>query len=93
MERVLEEVQRAMDMRFDATLSSSVDDQPGLWIAAERWTKEGSNAGDGDGVALVITHANGFTKEVSGKSASSAWLLAACSKVQTLTYRRAGTRL
>jgi hypothetical protein len=40
----------------------------GLWIAGECWRREG-RGGKGEGVTLVVTHANGFTKEVGPKPA------------------------
>jgi hypothetical protein len=35
----------------------------GLWIAGECWRREGRGE-NGEGVTLIVTHANGFTKEV-----------------------------
>jgi len=39
-------------------------DLPGMWMAAERWK---FSEAQGDGVTIVICHANGFQKEVSIK--------------------------
>jgi hypothetical protein len=39
-------------------------------MAGERWRREGASEGV-EGVTLVVTHANGFHKEVS----SAAWVL------------------
>jgi hypothetical protein len=65
----MREVRGAITQRLDATMTYEGDGQPALWIAAERWArarqgdKDGKRAGQG--VSLVLTHANGFTKEVN----------------------------
>jgi len=62
--RATEELKRVTKARYYATRVKQEEkvDTPGLWIAAERWQREG---GKGDGLVLVCTHANGFHKEVS----------------------------
>lgn len=68
--RIMQEVKGAILQRLNATETYEGDGQPGLWIAVERWArslgKTGSSSGqmEGEGVTLVLTHANGFTKEV-----------------------------
>lgn len=62
LERVENSVKVAVDMRRRAKRVGAGDDTPGLYIAAERWKREG---GSDEGLVLVITHANGFNKEVS----------------------------
>lgn len=64
-ERIAKEVDVAAKKRINATLASDEQVQPGLWIAAERWQREAQSSSTGkNGVTLVLTHANGFTKEV-----------------------------
>ena len=46
-----------------ARADDGAKDQHGLWIAAEKWQR--TNTEGDDGLTLVMTHANGFTKEVS----------------------------
>jgi hypothetical protein len=69
----MREVKGAITQRLDATMTYEGDGQPALWAAAERWARpslrdgsETGQAGDQErrGVSLVLTHANGFTKEV-----------------------------
>lgn len=60
--RAAEETRLSLTARFDAgeRVGENREDQPGLWMAVERWRREGG----GEGLTLVLTHANGFTKEV-----------------------------
>lgn len=53
------EARECLRGRYDATRAQG--DEEGLYMAAERWVRDGSK---GEGVMLVVTHANGFTKEV-----------------------------
>lgn len=70
--RIMGEVKGAITQRLDATMTHEGDGQPALWVAAERWSRANSDSNvdkqeggrGGQGVSLVLTHANGFTKEV-----------------------------
>jgi len=64
-ERAVGEMKSLTTARYYATRVKEGEkvDRPGLWIAAEKWQREG---GTGDGLVLVCTHANGFHKEVCG---------------------------
>jgi hypothetical protein len=61
--RNLEEARECVRARFNAQPTNEDDTQPGLWIAGERWIRENSQR-DGKGLTLVLSAANGFTKEV-----------------------------
>lgn len=63
-QRNLEEARECVKARFGATITTKDNDtQSGLWIAGERWIRtEGER--DGEGLTLVLSAANGFTKEV-----------------------------
>jgi hypothetical protein len=63
-QRAKAETIAALTKRYDASEVGCDDtDQKGLWLAGERWARD--IPGDkGDGVTLVVTHANGFMKEV-----------------------------
>lgn len=50
----------------DANGGEQTDQAPvGLWIAADRWTRDGAQKSDQEGITLVVKHANGFSKEAS----------------------------
>ena len=58
--RALEESEVSLRIRYAA---AEEEGRPaGLWMAGERWRRVG---GEEEGLTLVFTHANGFTKEVS----------------------------
>jgi len=61
--RNLSEARECVIARFNATPTKE-DDQTGssLWIAGERWIREGGRKEGG--LTLVLSAANGFTKEV-----------------------------
>ena len=67
--RAIKEAESCLTGRYDADKGVKVGDEPGLWMAGERWKRdapgtEGEGEGEGEGLTLVFTHANGFTKEV-----------------------------
>jgi hypothetical protein len=65
--RNLDEAKACVRARLDA--SPSEDEGGMLWVAGERWIrdrKEGQEGGEG--LTLVVSAANGFTKEVSSIS-------------------------
>lgn len=55
------EAREILISRYDAKRSEG-DEEKGLWMAAERWVRTDKDMREG--VTLVITHANGFHKEV-----------------------------
>ena len=57
----------AVEMRRGASVTGTGDDLPGLYLAVEKWERQGAT---GKGIVLVITHANGFQKEVGLYSSS-----------------------
>jgi hypothetical protein len=71
--RNLGEARECIMARFNATPTKE-DEQTGsgLWIAGERWIREGGR--QEGGLTLVLSAANGFTKEVR-LSFHSRWLL------------------
>jgi hypothetical protein len=64
--RNLDEARECVRARFGATPISEGDEnsQQGLWVAAERWIRAETDE-RGEGLTLVLSAANGFTKEVS----------------------------
>lgn len=68
--RQLAEAKECIRQNLHATRQTSPKaGEPQLWLAAESWTrtraKSKTDASEGDGVTLVVSAANGFTKEVS----------------------------
>lgn len=60
------EARETVRRRFDALeWKSPGEGEDGLLIAAERWVRLKEPKSADEGVTLVLTHANGFTKEVS----------------------------
>lgn len=64
--RNLGEAKECVKARFNATATSGAEkDVSGLWIAGERWIRQDTERkGEGEGLTLVLSAANGFTKEV-----------------------------
>jgi hypothetical protein len=67
-ERNLKEARACVRIRFDAKpLEEGARDQPGLWLAGERWIRTQNGSGE-EGLTLVLSAANGFTKEVRARA-------------------------
>ena len=64
-ERNLGEARQCARARFGATSTTGegISNQAGLWVAGERWIRADDEPGEG--LTLVLSAANGFTKEVS----------------------------
>jgi hypothetical protein len=58
---------RNLSPESEVSLAFSIEeggsDQPGLWLAGERWIRTQNGSGE-EGLTLVLSAANGFTKEV-----------------------------
>jgi hypothetical protein len=70
--RNLGEARECVNARFGATsiTESDMNSQHGLWVAGERWTRKETEERE-EGLTLVLSAANGFTKEVSQSSLQS----------------------
>lgn len=66
------EARECLRQRFDARgfENGAAGKGEGLFMAGERWRRDGASEGV-EGVTLVVTHANGFHKEVS----LAAWVI------------------